>query len=131
MKPLDHVDVAPWLALAGADLAIAELVVGNPASTSEMLGLACFHSQQAAEKYLKALLVAADRAVPRTHSLIFLIDCVDLPVPDLLAYACAELNDYGVGPRYPGIAIAADADCARSAVLAAAEVAAWVVDQFG
>lgn len=131
MKPPDHVDVAPWLALAAADLAIAELVVANPASNSAMLGLACFHAQQAAEKALKAMLVASDRPVPRTHSLMLLLDGVDLAVADHIAYSCAHLNDYGVGPRYPGLAIAADPKSASAAVAAATQVAAWVVDQLG
>jgi HEPN domain-containing protein len=38
----------------------------------------CFHCQQAAEKYLKALLVERSRPVPRTH---ILADLVDLLLP--------------------------------------------------
>lgn len=38
---------------------------------------ACFHTQQAAEKYLKALLALAAQPIPRTHDLVVLYDqCV-------------------------------------------------------
>lgn len=131
MKPREHIDVAPWLALAAADLAIAEMVVRNPASSAEMMGLACFHGQQAAEKALKAMLVAENRAVPRTHSLMLLLDGLGAPAPEHLATACAHLNDYGVGPRYPGVGIAATADVAGAAVSRASVVVAWVIGRLG
>lgn len=39
----------------------------------------CFHSQQAAEKYLKALLVFHRRVPPRIHDLVALLtQCVEL-----------------------------------------------------
>ena len=64
----------------------------------------CFHSQQAAEKYLKALLQEIGQSVPRTHQLMDLLALcqkadrsIQLLVPDLMA-----LDGMGVKFRYPG-----------------------------
>ena len=65
---------------------------------------ACFHAQQAAEKYLKAVLQEAGRVVPRTHSLAELLGlCLEIDksfeflLPDLNL-----LDAYAVQYRYPG-----------------------------
>ena len=65
---------------------------------------ACFHSQQIAEKYLKAWLQETGREIPRTHNLIELVAlCIEgdasftLLEPDL-----RELDGYAVRFRYPG-----------------------------
>lgn len=39
MKPLEHRDVEPWFAIARADLAMADLALGDATSTPDMLGL--------------------------------------------------------------------------------------------
>jgi HEPN domain-containing protein len=63
----------------------------------------CFHCQQTAEKYLKALLQDLGVAVPRTHDLA---DLVDLLLPHdatLLSIrrSAASLTKYAVEHRYP------------------------------
>lgn len=59
-----------------------------------------FHAQQAAEKALKALLVAHEVSPPRTHDLAQLL--VLLPVAPPIESATVEpLTDYAVVPRYP------------------------------
>jgi len=63
-----------------------------------------FHSQQAAEKYLKAFLVWHQVEFPKTHdigALLKLAESVDNKIPEVLRDAAA-LNPYGVGYRYPG-----------------------------
>ena len=64
----------------------------------------CFHAQQCAEKYLKAMLVAHQRMFSKTHDLVLLNDqCaqggifVGVPPKRLNA-----LSDYAVHTRYPG-----------------------------
>ena len=63
----------------------------------------CFHGQQCAEKYVKALLVLRSVDFPKTHDLVVLVELVP---PDLsLGVELAELavlNRYGVEARYPG-----------------------------
>ena len=62
----------------------------------------CFHAQQCAEKYLKALLVARGIPPPRTHDLRILLQMIE-PHRDLAldATAIASLNRYAVQARYP------------------------------
>lgn len=64
---------------------------------------ATFHAQQAAEKTVKGLLVAAARHVPKTHDLEHLSDqCVE-HWPDLRAALdlCRPLTQWGTEFRYP------------------------------
>ena len=103
MLRLDRTAAEPWLAMAEADLAVTRLVLERQDATSEMLGLACFHSQQAAEKAIKAVLMALDLPAPRTHDVGLLAQNVPvvLNMPMAVLAACEALSDFGVGPRYP------------------------------
>ena len=70
MKP----ETAEWVAKAEADLATARresCVVDSP-----NFDAVCFHSQQCAEKYLKAILVEYGVKVPRIHDLEMLVNDV-------------------------------------------------------
>jgi HEPN domain-containing protein len=63
-----------------------------------------FNSQQAAEKFLKALLVSHQVDFPKTHNLGELLDLVgrlDRTLADSLQEVTA-LNPFGVEYRYPG-----------------------------
>jgi len=93
---------AQWVSKAEEDMnAARELAAHTPPRRNA----ACFHCQQAAEKYLKALLQELGAAVPRTHDLENL---VDLLVPHdttlaLLRRSAASLTKYAVEYRYPGL----------------------------
>jgi HEPN domain-containing protein len=66
--------------------------------------IVCFHCQQAAEKYLKALLQETGRPVPKTHDLANVLDLL-VPVDATLARLrrqAASLTRYAVDYRYPG-----------------------------
>jgi HEPN domain-containing protein len=63
-----------------------------------------FHSQQAAEKYLKAFLVWHQIEFPKTHdieALLRLAGKTDDKIPEILREAVI-LTPYGVDYRYPG-----------------------------
>jgi HEPN domain-containing protein len=88
-----------WLQTAEEDLAAARTLYDH-----EMYAASCFHSQQAAEKSIKAIWYYEDED-PWGHSIVKLVD--DFPrkdeMPDL-----AELNDnaalldkYYIPTRYP------------------------------
>lgn len=83
---------------------------------------ACFHAQQCAEKYLKALLQEAQIPFGKTHNLSLLLDL--LPERhsgmELLRPTLAILNAYAVEYRYPGES--AEKEVARQAVMLAKEV---------
>ncbi len=100
----DPAAAVPWFGLADADLVVARWIATNPLATAELLGLGCFHGQQAAEKAIKGVLAALDLPQPYSHDLQALLKpCVAVMSLDELVLTAADaLADYGVGPRYPG-----------------------------
>ena len=95
-------ETAQWVRYAEDDWQVAnEVAARRPPHRNA----ACFHCQQAAEKYLKALLQELGLAVPRTHDLEVLLDLL-LPHDATLAplrRGLRSLTRYAVGIRYPGM----------------------------
>ena len=90
-----------WLAAAARDIRLAELALDdNP----PLVGEALYHAQQAAEKALKAFLIANKVAYPLTHDIRKLLRmCED--VDGQLAAAllpAAGLTQFAARFRYPG-----------------------------
>ena len=113
---------ADWLRHAYSDLALAS-IVPVPQILLEQL---CFHAQQAAEKALKAILVAYEVALPRTHNLRTLFDRLPAGVlvpSDILE--AAGLSDYAVSSRYPGTSEPVEDDEYREAISLAEAVVYW------
>ena len=93
---------AQWVLKAEDDIESARTLA---ALAKPKRDAACFHCQQAAEKYLKALLQEMGLAVPRTHELE---DLLDLLLPHdatlaLLRRSLRSLTPYAVNFRYPGV----------------------------
>lgn len=110
-----------WLAKAGADLLVCEQLLGQGAVFLETVS---FHAQQAAEKSLKALLVARQVEFPKTHDIERLLELVELgdgPLAAALGEA-AELTPFGVEYRYPGEYPPVSAESARACVAVARSV---------
>ncbi len=90
-----------WASKAEEDLLAAEhlLDLGDKCP----FGIAAFHSQQCAEKYIKAVLTLRSVPFPRTHDLPELLSLVP---PDIglriSPQEMALLNRYSVEVRYPG-----------------------------
>ncbi len=65
---------------------------------------ACFHAQQCAEKYLKAILIDRDQPFPKTHDLLALSDlCARAGIFVAIdADQLDVLSAYAVQVRYPG-----------------------------
>jgi HEPN domain-containing protein len=104
MKPPEAVKeefTREWIRKAENDFKTAEhLLQGGP----DFAEGAAFHSQQAAEKYLKAFLVWHQIEFPKTHdieALLKLAGRTDDKIPEILGEA-AMLTPYGVDYRYPG-----------------------------
>lgn len=94
----DH--VRQWLAKADSDYRVAERLAGDAEPLREALA---FHCQQAAEKYLKALLVRHAIEFRKTHNIDELLDLL-APVTGGIASSLREaavLTPYGVEIRYP------------------------------
>ncbi len=104
MKPPDEVKlglVRQWIAKADQDLqACATLLAANAPFSYP----ACFHAQQAAEKYFKALLTRRQIEFPKTHDIGRLLKLLEAAVPDVAAdlRGAAALTPFGVEIRYPG-----------------------------
>ena len=104
MRPPEEIRaelVRQWLAKAEEDLGVAEYLVSE---NTEYFSAAGFHAQQAAEKFLKAVLVHHQIEFPKTHDLAGLLDLISRADPDL-ALALGDvlgLNIYAVEARYPG-----------------------------
>jgi len=92
--------VAQWLARADDDLRMAELAMND---RPPVLWGAAFHSQQAAEKLLKALLTFHQVEFERVHNIDYLLDlCVSAePKADALRPTATKLTDFAVEVRYP------------------------------
>ena len=98
MKPLTR----EWIAKAEDDFAVAAQIMRG--RKRRVFDAACFHSQQAAEKYFKARLCEAGVAFPKTHDLVVLLRLVLASEPVWVSFlpAAQALTDYAVNFRYPG-----------------------------
>jgi len=87
-----------WVLKGDSDLTNAKRTVcsDGPYDT------ACFHAQQAAEKYLKAALAFHEVMIPRTHDLeeLQLLCLKFVTATDFQHLALEELSDYAVSVRY-------------------------------
>lgn len=64
----------------------------------------CFHAQQCAEKYLKAILSEAEQPFGKIHDLVALLEQVLNTKPEWEVFRedLAFLSDFSVSYRYPG-----------------------------
>lgn len=106
--------VKEWIAKPEEDYWAAEYLFDKSKKLSTII---CFHAQQSAEKYLKALLTQCNIEPPRIHSLETLLDMVASEIPELEKYreSLISLTPFSVEYRYPGVAASAkDAqDCIK------------------
>jgi HEPN domain-containing protein len=93
--------VREWLRYADSDYGTADILFGHYPLKLEII---CFHSQQAAEKWLKAYLISrCAEEPPHTHDLGQLRKmCAEFDAQfEQLELECETLTNYGVAPRYP------------------------------
>ena len=94
-------EVKEWVEYAEDDFTVAKSSLRR---TKPLTTPSCFHSQQCAEKYLKAMLVAKDVEFPKTHDLLIL-DTLCNRAGILTGYTkedLGRLSGYAVHTRYPG-----------------------------
>jgi len=122
----DEMQIArQWLAKARNDLLNAD---NNLAASEVPYDTVCFHCQQAAEKLLKAYLVANGQPAPRTHDLLLLLERV-LPLTiaaERLRDALSILVPYAVEIRYPDDWFTPSEEDAQEAMAAASQVLNWL-----
>lgn len=94
-------EVRRWVEKADNDLLNATCVItlADKCPTDTV----CFHCQQCAEKYLKALLLARAASFPRTHDLVVLLNLAASSGGIMLRVEQVQpLNQYAIEARYPG-----------------------------
>jgi HEPN domain-containing protein len=98
MKPTTR----EWVKKAENDFKVASLILRRRKDV--VPDAACFFCQQCIEKYLKARLLEAGIAFPRTHDLLQLLNaCVQIePLWPAYAKVVDAMSDYAVDFRYPG-----------------------------
>ena len=121
--------VAEWVSKAEGDF----LTAGRElrARKSPNYDAVCFHAQQCAEKYLKAVLQENGKHIPKIH---FLLELLAMILKFDGSYALLKsdlevLEDYSVRFRYPGDF--AEKDEAKSAYAAAKAVRMFVRQKLG
>ena len=94
--------IKEWVDKAEEDYRTVEELYTKSADT--FANTICFHAQQCAEKYLKALLVKNGLEPPWIHTLETLLDIIGSHIPELekSRIVLAELTPYATEYRYPG-----------------------------
>ena len=92
---------AEWVRKAEDDRLIARR---SSRSTKALHDGVCFHCQQCAEKYLKALMEEQGVSIPKTHDCEHLLNILLAHHPSLrsLRRGLAFLTNFAVAVRYPG-----------------------------
>lgn len=90
-----------WLRKADEDYGFASLCLAD--LEEGFFAQICFHFQQAAEKYLKAYIMAHDLRFQKIHDLTTLLStcCQHDASLETLRTACEFLTDFYVETRYP------------------------------
>jgi HEPN domain-containing protein len=122
-------DTSRWVNKAEGDFRVAEreLRVTDLPSYDAI----CFHSQQCAEKYLKAFLTEHAIAFPPTHALVDLLTlCLPLsPDFNTIRQDLEDLTVYGARVRYPGFD--ATLPAAQEALAATTRVRSFIRGKLG
>lgn len=95
-------DPKGWIAKAEADFEAAKTLIRS--RKRGMFDIVCYHSQQCAEKYLKAYLTYRRIKFPKTHDLEKLLDLIIVfdPLCASERESALFLNPYSITIRYPG-----------------------------
>lgn len=117
---------ANWIMYAKSDLELAR----TGTSPSVLFETLAFHAQQAAEKAVKALLIARSVPFPRTHSIRTLLELLpaEIDIPDEV-FDARILTEYAVSSRYPGGWEPLDEEDLDKAVQMAQSVVLWAEDE--
>ena len=116
-------EVERWLEKARDDLGVAQHL--DELYHPKPVEIICFHCQQAAEKAIKAVILARGvQEIPSADALSFLLHLLDGNIErQLLAYA-DSLVRYTVDVCYPNDLHLEDSDC-RTALYGAQQILIW------
>src|SRR3990172_2923200 len=94
-------DPRAWAASAEEDFVLARTALQRK---KPLVSGACFHAQQCAEKYMKALLISKGADFPKTHDLLMLNNLCSVAgiFLEIEPKYLNTLTDYAARTRYPG-----------------------------
>jgi HEPN domain-containing protein len=94
-------DPLAWVESAEEDFILARTALKRK---QPLVSGVCFHAQQCAEKYMKALLISRGADFPKTHDLLMLNNlCSTVGIfLEIDPKHLNTLSDYAVRTRYPG-----------------------------
>ncbi len=118
-----------WVKKAEHDLRTAKIIL---ATDSELTDTAVYHTQQCAEKMLKAFLVNNDIFPEKTHNLrVLLLRCIEInPSFEQLMPIVAEIVSFDTLYRYPGEEMLPDIETAHSAIAATEQIFSYINQMF-
>ena len=118
-----------WVSKAEGDFATAGRELR--ARKSPNYDAVCFHCQQCAEKYLKAVLQENEQHIPKIHNLIeLMLLCEEIDSSfEMLRADLVTMERYAVRGRYPGEI--AEKEDAQSAYAAVGIVRKFVIQKLG
>jgi len=127
MLPEVRAEMEDWLHHARLDLQSARHLLD---AVPPLTGASVFHSQQGAEKVLKAFLAGHDQPIAKTHELPRLIEQCEAFDPSIqhLSMSAQVLNPYATRFRYParGIGLQPDESIAQDALRHATHIVEFV-----
>ncbi len=96
-----------WIEFAERDFEVSKLLAET---INPPLEIIAYHCQQAAERYLKAVLIEGNQPVPFIHDLGKLnIECQKInPELSVIQSICERLTPFGTVTRYPGGAMSVE-----------------------
>ncbi len=121
-------EVLGWARKAEDDLLAAHRLAEGDQPLPDQMGFFC---QQAAEKYLKAFLIAVGQSPPRIHDVDALLEmcAVEDQAFEQLRPSSEGLTEFAVTFRYPGEW--SDVEAAEQALAQAEQVRVLVQDKLG
>ncbi len=128
---MEH-EEAVWIEVAKTDLGVAKHL--NSVYNPKPLEIICYHCQQAAEKAIKAVIVAngAQGGMQKKHNLSFLLEQVKnmVMIPERYYDYADVLTPYGISARYPN-ELYLEERHVTEAIKYAEEIIAWAEEVMG
>jgi HEPN domain-containing protein len=118
--------VQQWIKKADNDVLSAQVLLEH---SPMILDNACFHCQQAIEKYLKALLIHNQKDITKTHDIEFLIEqCAEIE-SDFRNFDLKNVSLFAVKFRYPDDSLMPDSNEAKEYLSLALEIKRLVLQK--
>ena len=113
-----------WLRFADMDLLAAKTLIKTMRPAP--LEIICYHCQQSAEKFLKAISISLGFETVKTHDLLKVLDQYRtvFEIPQEIVIAAGTLSQFATKTRYPQ-EFSVDEARTRNAVALAEKVKAW------